>query len=147
MLPRHPNAIWTLLAADGIAASLIVDGHHLPPETVKAMVRAKGPERCILVTDASAAAGCPPGRYSIGGVTCESGEDGRVSLPGTPYLAGSALTLPAAVGNAVRFTGLPLASVLDMASTIPASFMGMPTLGTLAAEWDETAGMLEVRSV
>ena len=31
MLPRHPNPIWELLAADEIHASLIVDGHHLPP--------------------------------------------------------------------------------------------------------------------
>ena len=72
MLPRHPNVIWTLLAADDVTASFIVDGHHLPPATVKAMVRAKGPGRSILVTDATAAAGCAPGRYAIGGVACES---------------------------------------------------------------------------
>ena len=42
MLPRHPNIIWELLAADRVFASLIADGHHLPPATVKAMVRAKG---------------------------------------------------------------------------------------------------------
>src|SRR5437867_4734737 len=41
MLPRHPNVIWELLAADAVFASLIVDGHHLPPATVKAMIRAK----------------------------------------------------------------------------------------------------------
>ena len=57
-------------------ASLIVDGHHLPPATVKAMVRAKGAGRTILVTDAIAAAGCAPGAYTIGGVDCELG-DGR----------------------------------------------------------------------
>ena len=42
VLPRHPNVIWEQLAADTLHASLIVDGHHLPPATVKAMVRAKG---------------------------------------------------------------------------------------------------------
>ena len=57
MLPRHPNVIWELLAADAVFASLIVDGHHLPPATVKAMMRAKGERRTILVTDAVAAAG------------------------------------------------------------------------------------------
>src|SRR5919197_400892 len=61
MLPRHPNVIWELLAADAVLASLIVDGHHLPPATVKAMVRAKGAQRTVLVTDAIAAAGCAPG--------------------------------------------------------------------------------------
>ena len=62
MLPRHPNVIWELLGADEVMASLIVDGHHLPSATVRSMVRAKGPPRTILVTDATAAAACSPGR-------------------------------------------------------------------------------------
>src|SRR4029453_5071349 len=81
MLPRHPNPIWELLAADGVFASLIVDGHHLPPATVKVMARAKGAGRTILITDAIAAAGCPPGRFTIGGVECVLEANGRVSLP------------------------------------------------------------------
>src|SRR5688500_12798341 len=116
MLPRHPNPIWELLAADDVLISLIVDGHHLPGSTVKAMIRAKGADRTMLVTDAMAAAGCPAGRYAIGGVDCELGQNGRVSLPGTPYLAGSALTMDSAIGHAVRFTGLPLTTVIAMAS-------------------------------
>jgi N-acetylglucosamine-6-phosphate deacetylase len=147
MLPRHPNVIWTLLAADSVAASLIVDGHHLPPATVKAMVRAKGPGRSLLVTDATAAAGCPPGRYSIGTVIAESRADGRVSLPGTPYLAGSSLTLPCAVANTARFTGLPFEAVIPMAGTFPANYLGLSTAGTVTAEWDEERGALHVQSV
>jgi N-acetylglucosamine-6-phosphate deacetylase len=145
MIPRHPNFLWTLLAADPVVASFIVDGHHLPPATVKAMVRAKGVERSILVTDATSAAGCGPGRYSIGDVVCESREDGRVSLPGTPYLAGSSLTLDRAIANTVRFTGLPIDVVLPMASTIPARYLGVQTAGTVSAEWDGSE--LYVRSV
>jgi N-acetylglucosamine-6-phosphate deacetylase len=147
MLPRHPNVIWELLAADAVYASLIADGHHVPPSTVKAMVRAKGARKTILVTDAIAAAGCAPGRYSIGGVACELGEDGRVSLPGTPYLAGSSLTLDRAIANAVRFTGLPLAEVIPMASSIPASYLGTTTAGTVVADWDPDGGTLHVRDV
>ena len=147
MLPRHPNVIWELLAADALSASLIVDGHHLPPATVKTMVRAKGARRTILVTDAIAAAGCAPGRYSLGGVDCELGEDGRVSLPGTPYLAGSSLTLNRAIANTVRVTRLPLDEVIPMASTIPASYLGTTTAGRVTAEWDAEAGELRVCSV
>lgn len=147
LLPRHPNVIWELLAADAVCASLIVDGHHLPPSTVKAMVRAKGARRTILVTDATAAAGCAPGRYRIGAVDCELGEDGRVSLPGTPYLAGSSLTMDRAIANACRFTGLPLDEVVPMASTNAASMVGMKTAGTVIAEWDANAGELHVRGV
>ena len=144
MLPRHPNFIWTLLAADPVAASFIVDGHHLPAATVKGMVRAKGVDRSILVTDATSAAACGPGRYSIGDAVCESREDGRVSLPGTPYLAGSSLTLDRAIANTVKFTGLPIDAVLPMASTIPALYLGVQTAGTVSAEWDGSE--LNVRS-
>jgi N-acetylglucosamine-6-phosphate deacetylase len=135
MLPRHPNAIWELLAADTVFASLIADGHHLPPSTVKVMIRAKGPRWTMLVTDAVAAAGSPSGRYTIGPVTCTLGEDGRVSLPGTPYLAGSSLTMDRAIANAVRFTGLPIDEVAPMASSIPAAYLGMTPAGVVSAEW------------
>lgn len=147
MLPRHPNAIWDLLAADTVYASLIPDGHHLPPATVKAMVRAKGADRTILITDAMAAAGCAAGPYTIGGVDCTLGEDGRVSLPGTPYLAGSSLTLDRAIENTVRFTGLPIDDVIPMASTIPARWLGTDTAGTVTAQWDALGGTLHIRSV
>lgn len=147
MLPRHPNAIWELLAADTVHASLIADGHHLPPATVKAMVRAKGAGRTILITDAMAAAGCAPGPYAIGGVECTLGEDGRVSLPGTPYLAGSSLTLDRAIESTVRFTGLSIDEVIPMATTIPARFLGMDTWGTVTASWQPEGHGLRILSV
>ncbi len=147
MLPRHPNVIWELLVADAVCASFIADGHHLPPSTLKAMVRAKDPRRTILVTDATAAAGCAPGHYRIGAVECELGADGRVSLPGTPYLAGSSLTMDRAIANACRFTGLPLADVAPMASTNAARVVGTTTSGTVIADWDSAACELHVRGV
>jgi len=153
LLPRHPNVIWELLGADALFASLIVDGFHLPPATVKSMIRAKGLDRTMLVTDAMAAAGChdrsapADRRYTIGDVECELGADGRVSLPGTPYLAGSSLTLNHAIANTVRFTGLAIDAVIPMASTIPAAYMGMTTIGTVTADWDSDAGELRIFDV
>jgi N-acetylglucosamine-6-phosphate deacetylase len=147
MLPRHPNAIWELLAADGVHASVIVDGHHLPPSTVKAMIRAKTPARTILVTDAIAAAGCPPGPFTLGEVACVLDDNGRVSLPGTPYLAGSALTMDKAVQNAVRFAGVTLDEAAAMASTIPARFLGLEPAGTVTAAWSVEAHELRVERV
>jgi N-acetylglucosamine-6-phosphate deacetylase len=144
LLPRHPNVIWDLLAADALAASVIADGHHLPPATVKSLIRAKGARRSILVTDAIAAAASTPGRYNIAGVECDLDDDGRVSLPGTPYLAGSSLTMDRAVGNAVRFTGLPLDDVVPMASTIPAAYLGTTTAGAITADWDAAACVLRI---
>jgi N-acetylglucosamine-6-phosphate deacetylase len=157
MLPRHPNVIWELLAADAVFASVIADGHHLPASTLKVMVRAKRPERSILVTDAMAAAGCdhpslrrPPQaerRFTLGEVVCELGSDGRVSLPGTSYLAGSSLTLDRAIANTVRFTGFPIETVFPMASTIPASCLGMTPAGTVTADWDPETCDLRIRSL
>jgi N-acetylglucosamine-6-phosphate deacetylase len=137
MLPRHPNFLWEQLASDELFASFIVDGHHLPPAAVKAMLRAKSPSRSILVTDATAAAGCPPGSYVIGDARIELSAEGRVSAPGAPNLAGSALAMHTAVANTVRFTGLPLSEVLPMASTLPAHYIGIEPVGRVSAEWDE----------
>ena len=147
MLPRHPNPIWELLAADDVLASFIADGHHLPGSTVKAMVRAKTPARAVLVTDAIAAAGCKPGPFKLGDVVCELSQDGRVSLPGTPYLAGSALTMDKAIGNVVRFMSLPIEEAASMASTVPAAYLGEAPAGRVVADWDEARHELRIASV
>ena len=149
MLPRHPNVIWELLAADDVCASVIADGHHLPSSTLKSIVRAKGVERTILVTDAISAAGTGANRrqFTIGDVVCELAADGRVSLPGTPYLAGSSLTLDRAIANTVRTTGLPIETVIPMATTIPAGCLGMTPAGTVVADWNPATYELRVCEV
>jgi N-acetylglucosamine-6-phosphate deacetylase len=147
LLPRHPNVIWEQLGEDRLLASFILDGHHLPPATARAMVRAKTPARTILVTDAIAAAGMPPGRYSLAGQAVELDAAGRVAAPGAANLAGSALTLERAIANAARFTGLPLDVVWAMASSRPAGYLGLEPAGRVTAEWDGAAGSLRVVSV
>jgi N-acetylglucosamine-6-phosphate deacetylase len=144
MLPRHPNFLWEQLAADELIASLIVDGHHLPPATVKVMVRAKTVGRIVLVTDAIAAAGQPPGEYQLGEVRVRLDENGRVAVPGQPNLAGSALSMDRAVGNIVRFAGVTLEEALAMASARPAAFLGISPAGTLDLEWDPATFTLRV---
>jgi N-acetylglucosamine-6-phosphate deacetylase len=146
VVPRHPNFLWEQLAADALAASLIVDGHHLPDAVVKVVTRAKGPERLVLVTDATAAAGQPPGPYQLAGVAVELAA-GRVTIAGTDQLAGSALTMDAAVGKMVRASGLLLADVALMASTIPAALVGAYAAGRVVADWDAEASRLSVREV
>jgi len=147
MLPRHPNVIWEQLAADDLLASIIADGHHLPPSVVKVIAAAKSAERTILVTDAIAAAGCAPGSYRIGDAEVELSDDGRVSLRGTPYLAGSALTMDDAIGKTVKFTGLSLEQVLSMASTVPAAYLGISPAGTVTADWNAERSRLEILHV
>ena len=119
-LPRHANYIQKQLAQDRLMAGLICDGQHLPDYFVKNAVRAKGPENVVLVTDATSASGMGPGRYTLGGLELESGRDGVLRLPGTPYLAGSTLTLDRAVMNCARFAQIEPAWALDMATANPA---------------------------
>jgi N-acetylglucosamine-6-phosphate deacetylase len=125
MLPRHPNYVWEQLACDELWASVIPDGHHLPPAVLKCFVRCKGTERTILVSDAVRLAGMPPGRYEYAGRAVELTPEGRVRLEGTPYLAGSALELPRGVANAARFALLSLAEAIRMATLNPARLLGV----------------------
>jgi N-acetylglucosamine-6-phosphate deacetylase len=102
-LHKLDNTIFAQLAEERLNASFIADGIHLPRPALKAMLRAKGIERSILVSDAVSAAAARPGRYSFAGMEIEHGTDGSVRMPGSRYLAGSALTLDKAVGNIVRW--------------------------------------------
>jgi len=147
MLPRHPNFLWEQLAADELTASIIVDGHHLPPATVKTMVRAKTPARVVLVTDAIAAAGQPPGDYRLGGVTVRVDANGRAAVPGAPNLAGSALSMDRAVANTVRFAGVTIAEAHAMASIQPARYLGVQPRGRINCAWNGETGTLHVESV
>ena len=123
-LPRHPNAVWAQLAEDRLSASLILDGHHLPSSTAQVMIRAKGAERVILVSDSVKFAGMPPGRYTspIGG-DVEVSSNGRVSIFGNKFLAGSGVSLLKIISNFSNLTGLPFCTGVAMATKNPAKFL------------------------
>jgi N-acetylglucosamine-6-phosphate deacetylase len=120
VLPRHPNYIWEQLAEDKLAASFIVDGHHLPDSFLRVALRAKGIERSILVTDAVMPALCAPGNYRLGEVDVELKDDQRVVLKGGTRLAGSSLRMDAAISNVMRIAGLSLTEAIAMATVNPA---------------------------
>ena len=118
-IQRHANPIFAQLGEDRLSASFIADGIHLPPEVLRSLWRAKGTARSVLVTDAMAGASAPPGRYSIGELEVQVGEDRVVRQPGTKNLAGSALTTENAVAGLVRMAGVSLAEAWDAASVRP----------------------------
>ncbi len=120
LLDRHQNYLQKQLAHDGLMASIICDGPHLPDYLVKNMVRAKGRSKIILITDATAASGAPPGRYTLGGLDVEADAHNALRLAETPYLAGSTLTMERAVGNCAKFARIALASAIKMATENPA---------------------------
>lgn len=125
LIPRHTNVLWPQLADDRLTATFIADGHHLPADAFKVIVRAKGPARSILVSDAVAVAGMPPGAYDtpVGG-RVELHPNGRLSLAGTEFLAGAALPLKDGVARAMSMMGASLADTLRMATENPGRFVG-----------------------
>jgi N-acetylglucosamine-6-phosphate deacetylase len=130
MIPRHANVLWPQLADDRLTATLIADGHHLPDDMLKTILRAKGTERCILVSDTVSVAGLPPGRYEtpVGGKV-ELHKNGRLSLAETEFLAGAALPLKDGILRAVSCAGISLAEALKMATENPGRFVrGIGTL-------------------
>jgi N-acetylglucosamine-6-phosphate deacetylase len=124
-LPRHENYVWEQLAADGLWASVICDGHHLPPAVIKCILRVKTPARTILTCDASSLAGLPPGRYSEWGQDLEVLPGGKVIVSDTPFLAGSGVFTDACLGVAMREGGVSLREAIDMAGARPRSLLGL----------------------
>ena len=119
LIRRHPNYIWEQLGADELWASLIVDGHHLPPAVAKSMIRAKTLNRCILVSDAVALAGMKPGIYKFAERAVELTAERCVRLVGTEYLAGSAIELARGIENSVQFARISLEESVALATLQP----------------------------
>ena len=140
-LDRHDNPLWAQLSEDRLSASLIADLHHLPPSVLKTFVRAKGPERIVLVSDAVHLAGLSPGRYDLAGTPVELQRSGKISLVGTKLLAGSSLMLIQGVANAAHHTDLTLQQAFASASQVPAGILGIKD-AFLRTEKGNTANFL-----
>ncbi|HEX4143845.1 MAG TPA: amidohydrolase family protein [Pirellulales bacterium] len=132
VLRRHPNYLWDQLAEDRLTASLIVDGHHLPPAVVKTFVRAKTTDRIVLVSDLSGFAGLPAGRYETALCPLEILGDGRLVVAGQrQMLAGAGEPIGTGVVGVMRYAGVDRATALAMASIQPARVLGIDAV-TLA---------------
>lgn len=119
---RQPGTVGAVLACDGITAEVIADNIHLHPAVVKFLVRAKGVDRTVLVTDAMRATGMPDGLYDLGGQQIRVKEG--VARMADGGLAGSTLTMDRAVRNVMAAAGVPLGDALKMATCNPAKVIG-----------------------
>jgi N-acetylglucosamine-6-phosphate deacetylase len=134
LLPRHDNYLWEQLDAADLWASVIADGHHLPPAVLRCILRLKTPARTVLTCDASSLAGLPPGRYQEWGQEYEVLAGGKVVVPGTPFLAGSGLFTDTCVRHAVAVGGVDLADALAMAGARPRTLLRLPPLSLEAGQ-------------
>ncbi len=120
---REPGPAGAALADDSVVCELISDGIHVHDDVVRIAVHAAGSDRIAFVTDATPAAGMENGEFRLGPVPIYA-RDGRVSLAdGT--LAGSTLTMDAALRHAVHCVGLPITEAAVAASTTPATLLGL----------------------
>ncbi len=120
---REPGVVGAALTCDGFSAELICDGIHVHPVAMELLLRAKGPDKIVLVTDTVRAMGLPEGRYQLGGLDINVSQ-GAARLT-TGELAGSTLSMAMAVKNATQMLGVSLPQAIQMASYNPAHTVGM----------------------
>lgn len=126
---REPGVPGAAFDDTRFRLGLIADLHHVAGPVVR-LVFTAAPDRVVLVTDAVAAMGMPPGTYAL------SGEPAVVDSPGAPprrldgTLAGSSLSLDQAVRNVVGL-GIPVSTALLAATRTPADVVGRADLGRL----------------
>ena len=127
---REPGLAGVALTDARAHLGLIVDLHHVDPRICQLAFNAAA-DRVVLVTDAIAAATMPPGEYELGGASVRVDDGLPRRIDGT--IAGSSLTLDAAIRNAVNVCGVPVTQALDSATRIPAETVGGVGIGNLAA--------------
>lgn len=127
---RAPGiAAAALLHADAYAG-VIADGVHVAPAMLRLLLRCKGPDRVMLVSDAMAPAGTALDSFLLQGRTILRRGGRLTTEDGT--LAGADLCLAQAVRFLVREMGVPVADAVTMASETPAAFLGLADRGRLA---------------
>ena len=132
-MDRHDNYIWQQLSEDGLWASIIADGFHLPTAVLKVFLKVKG-DRIILISDVTSFGGLPPGKYKthIGGEVILT-EKGKLYLAGNEkLLAGSAKSILYGVNNLVRTGLLPILQAWEAASLNPSRYLPLSDCGKIA---------------
>jgi N-acetylglucosamine-6-phosphate deacetylase len=139
---RRPGVAGAAMLGDDLYAELIADRIHLHPAVMRLLIRLKGRQRVMLVTDSMSAADMPDGQYAFGGhqVTVRGG----VARLDDGTLAGSTLTMEVAVRNLIQLCHLPLVDAVYMGSTTPAEAMGLGARkGKLVAGHDADLAILD----
>lgn len=125
LLHQHFPAIWgAVLEDDEVYCEVICDGRHLHPGTVRLILKTKGMDRVVAVTDSIMASGLPDGNYKLG-VNDIVVVDGDAKLAENGVRAGSTLTTGVALKNLLAFTGKPLEEILPVLTENPAKLIGV----------------------
>ncbi len=121
---REPGVVGGVLSLDDINCELICDLEHAHPAAIEILWRCKGPDRLILITDSVKIAGLPDGVYQFSHQEVEK-KDGNVRIRADGSLAGTTLTMNAALRNLMSVTKLPVESLWRTASLNAARAIGV----------------------
>lgn len=119
---RETGVVGAVLTDPRVTTEVIADGVHVDDPALRILLAAKGPEKVILVTDATAATGMPDGNYKLGNI--EVTVSGGVCRNREGNLAGSTLTMDRAVHKMVSL-GVSLGEAVQMATMNPARLLGI----------------------
>lgn len=124
LLHQHFPAIMGAAMESDIYCEAICDGRHLHPGVVRLLIKTKGLDRVVAITDSIMAAGLPDGNYKLG-VNDVVVVDGDAKLASNGVRAGSTLTTGQALKNIMKFTGRPIEEVLQLLTVNPAKLIGV----------------------
>ena len=127
---RDPGCAGAVLL-NPATVEVIADGVHLHPAILKMIARLKNNDEILLISDCMCAGGLCDGQYRLGemDVTVTDG----VVRTDSGSLAGSTLTLEAAVVRMTREGGVPFRDAIHFASLSPAKFLGLDhSIGSIA---------------
>ena len=153
---REPGVPGAALTDDRYFCEMICDGKHLHDDIIRLLIRCKGPDRAVAITDAMEAAGMPDGEYTLGGQTVYVREGAARLADGT--LAGSVLTMPRALYNLIHRYGADPAAACAMCTSIPAASIGESVAGHMvpgspgvltrwSADWEMKSVITELGEV
>ena len=126
---REPGPVAALLEHPDAFVELIADGVHLHPAVLR-LAATRKPHLAVLITDAMAAACVGDGDYELGRLAVRV-RDGVARLASDGAIAGSTLTMAAAVRFAVLRAGLPIQDAIRAATATPAAMLGLERSGSL----------------
>jgi len=126
---RRPGPVGAALTDPRVTVEVIADGVHLDPRVLGIVIR-QTEGRLVAVTDASAATGLPPGRFTLGQRAVDVSGDRVTLVDAAETLAGSVLTMDRAVSNLVA-AGASLSAAVTAASATPARLIGEHDRGVI----------------
>ena len=124
LLHQHRPAILGAVLESDVYCEAICDGRHLHPGIVRLLLKVKGLDQVVAITDSIMAAGLPDGKYHLG-VNEVVVEDGDAKLASDGTRAGSTLTQDTALLNLLAFTGRRIEEILPLLTENPAKLAGV----------------------